>query len=119
MTKQRREIEIKNKFVNHLITNGKKNKSEKIVYASMKALQTISTKSSKKLTQLALVYNTPIFKLNTITQKKRKKKQKKQKIYQRLYLINVLVLQLPLNCLSKMQKKKTIKLFFIIYLKKF
>ena len=80
MTRQRKDIEIKDKFINHLTINGKKSKSEKIVYKSIKTLQTISSKSSKKLTQLALVFNTPVFKLNTITQKKRKKKAQKAKI---------------------------------------
>lgn len=80
MIKQKKNIEIKNKLINHLIINGKKNKSEKIVWKSIKTLQTISKKSSKKLLQLALVSSTPIFKINTITQKKRKKKKQKSKI---------------------------------------
>jgi ribosomal protein S7 len=50
------------------------------VLKSFKTLQTNSKKSSKKLLQLALVFNTPVFKRNTITQKKRKKKKQKIKI---------------------------------------
>ena len=65
MIKQKKNIEIKNKLINHLIINGKKNKSEKIVWKSIKTLQTISKKSSKKLLQLALVSSTPIFKIYT------------------------------------------------------
>lgn len=80
MTKQKKNIEIKNKLINHIIINGKKNKSEKIIWKSFKTLQTISKKSSKRLLQLALVSTTPIFKINTITQKKRKKKKQKSKI---------------------------------------
>ena len=80
MTKNQKKIEINNKLVNHLVINGKKTKSEKIVLKSLKALQKISKKSSKKLFQLALVHNTPIFKLNIITQKKKKKKKQKVKI---------------------------------------
>ena len=80
MTKKQKKIEINNKLVNHLILNGKKTKSEKIVLKSLKALQKISKKSSRKLFQLALVHSTPVFKLNTITQKKRKKKKQKVKI---------------------------------------
>lgn len=78
--KRKKIVEIKNKFINHLIINGKKNKSEKIICKSFKTLQTVSKKSSKKLLQLALISSTPIFKINTITQKKRKKKQQKTKI---------------------------------------
>ena len=77
----KKKIEITRKLVNHLVINGKKPKSEKIVLKSIKALQKTSKKSSQKLFQLALIYNTPIFKLNTITQKKRKKKKTKSKNY--------------------------------------
>lgn len=80
MIKQKKNLSIKNKFINHLIINGKKNKSEKIVCKSIKDLQAISKKSSKKLVQLALVSTTPIFKISTITQKKRKKKKQKSRI---------------------------------------
>ena len=76
----KKKFEINNKLINHLVINGKKTKSEKIVLKSIKALQKISKKSSKKLFQLALLHNTPIFKLNTITQKKKKKKKQKVKI---------------------------------------
>ena len=75
MRKLKKNIQTVNKFTNHLIFNGKKNKGEKILSQSVKALQTTSKKSSKKLVQLALLINTPIFKLNTIVQKKRKKKK--------------------------------------------
>jgi len=80
MNKKKRNIGINTKLINHLVINGKKNKSEKILSKSMKTLQIISKKSSKKLVQLALVSSTPIFKINKITQKKRKKKKQKTKI---------------------------------------
>lgn len=79
MTKKIKNIEIKDKFINHLIVNGKKSKSEKILSQSIKALQMNSKKSSKKLLQLALIFSTPVFKLNTIMQAKRKKKKQKLK----------------------------------------
>ena len=77
MIKKKQNIAIKNKLINHLLTKGKKSKSENIVLENFKALQLNSKKSSKKLFQLALISNTPIFKINTITQKKQKKKKKK------------------------------------------
>lgn len=80
MNRKKGKIEIKKKLINHLIVHGKKTKSEKIVLRSLKALQRVSKKSAQKLFQLALVHNTPVFKLNTITQKKRKKKKQKVKI---------------------------------------
>ena len=70
MIRRKKSTVIKNKLINHLVVNGKKNKSEKIVCKSFKTLQTISKKSSKKLIQLALISTTPIFKINTIIQKK-------------------------------------------------
>jgi ribosomal protein S7 len=80
MTKRKENTNISDKLITHLTINGKKNKSEKTVLKSFKVLQKTSKKSSKKLFQLALVQNTPIFKINTITQKKRKKKKQKAKI---------------------------------------
>ena len=80
MIQNKKNIEIKNKFINHLLIKGKKSKSEKIMLKSFKALQTRSKKSSKKLVQLALISNTPVFKINTITQRKKKKKKQKTKI---------------------------------------
>lgn len=80
MSKQKKNIEVKRKLINYLIVDGKKSKCEKIVSKSFKTLQMLSTKSSKKLVQLALVLNSPIFKLNTITPQKRKKKKQKSKI---------------------------------------
>jgi small subunit ribosomal protein S7 len=77
---KKKDTKIKTKLINHLIIKGKKNKSEAIVLKSFKTLQISSKKSSKKLFQLALVSSTPIFKVNTITQKKRKKKKQKPKI---------------------------------------
>ena len=80
MIRKRQTIEIRNKLINHFIIKGKKSKSEKIILKSFKIIQLDSKKSSKKLFQLALISNTPIFKINTITQKKRKKKKQNPKI---------------------------------------
>ena len=80
MIQNKKNIEIKNKFINNLLIKGKKSKSEKVMLKSFKVLQTRSKKSSKKLIQLALISNTPIFKINTITQRKKKKKKQKTKI---------------------------------------
>lgn len=66
MTRKKQNIEIQNKLINHLVIKGKKSKSEKIVLESFKTLQLNSKKSSKKLFQLALISNTPIFKINSI-----------------------------------------------------
>jgi ribosomal protein S7 len=79
MKAKRKNIEIKKKLINHVTIKGKKNISEKIIYRSMKTLQTLSKKSSNKILQLSIVFCMPIFKINAITQKKRKKKKQKTK----------------------------------------
>jgi len=66
------KIKIKNKIINHLMLNGKKKTSEKILLKSVKELQKSSNKQSKKLIKLAIIFSTPIFKLHKITNKKRK-----------------------------------------------
>ena len=72
-----KKIELKNKIINHLILNGKKETGEKILLKSFKELQKSSKKQPKKLIKLALIFSTPIFKIYKITIKKKKKKLKK------------------------------------------
>ena len=74
-----KKIELKNKIINHLILNGKKETGEKILLKSFKELQKSSKKQPKKLIKLALIFSTPIFKIYKITIKKKKKKIKKKK----------------------------------------
>ena len=71
-------IKIQNKIINHLVINGKKHTSEKILLKSLKKLQKSSKKQSKKLLKLAIIMSSPTFKLHTLTQKKRKKKKGKE-----------------------------------------
>lgn len=71
-----KKIKLKNKIINHLISNGKKEISEKILLKSFKELQKSSKKQPEKLIKLALIFSTPVFKIYKITNKKRKKKIK-------------------------------------------
>ena len=73
-----KKIEIKKKIINHLIVNGKKSTSEKIFIKTAKELQKQSDKQFKKLIQLSLIHSSPIFKLHTILNKKRKKKNPRE-----------------------------------------
>lgn len=73
-----KQIEIKKKFINHLMINGKKNTSEKIILQSFKELQKISLKKTNDLIKLAVIYSIPIFKLNIIRNKKSKKRKFKE-----------------------------------------
>jgi ribosomal protein S7 len=67
--------EIKNKIISHLLVNGEKKTSENSLLKSFKELQRHSSKSSKKLVQLAIMYSLPVFKLHKMTQKKKRRKK--------------------------------------------
>jgi ribosomal protein S7 len=73
---------IENKIISHLIIDGKKKTSEKILLKSFKNLQKYSKKQSKELIKLAIVFSSPVFTLRKLTNKKKRKKkqQKTQKI---------------------------------------
>ena len=71
-------MKIKNKLINQITINGKKEISEKILIKSLKELQKNSTKKYKNIIQLVLIHTKPIFKLHIIKNKKRKKKRVKE-----------------------------------------
>lgn len=73
-----KKSEIRNKIINHLMLNGEKKTSEKILLKSFKELQKCSKKQSKKIIELAIIFSTPIFKIHRIINKKRKKKNIKE-----------------------------------------
>jgi ribosomal protein S7 len=68
---------IKDKLINHIMFEGEKETSEKLLIKSCKELQRSFNKQSKKLIQLAIVRTTPIFKLHVSENKRRKKRKKK------------------------------------------
>lgn len=68
------EINIKNKIINNLTVNGKKDTSKKIVLKSLKQLQKNSLKQAKKLVNLSFILTTPIFKVHKIIKKRKKKR---------------------------------------------
>ena len=69
-----KKINIQNKLINHLMRNGKKKTSEKVLLKSFKDLQKRSKKKSRNIIKLALIYSTPIFKFHRIKNKKVKKR---------------------------------------------
>ena len=71
-------MQIKNKLVNHIMKNGEKKTSEKILLKSLKKIQKNSTKRSKNLIKLAIIYSTPVFKLHKIINNKKQKKKNKK-----------------------------------------
>lgn len=64
---------IKNKITNHLMQDGKKTTSERILLKSTKKLQKTLIKNHKEIIQLALINVQPIFTLYTSKNKKTKK----------------------------------------------
>lgn len=72
-------FEIKKKFINNVIKNGKKTKGEKILLNIIKELQKTSLKQSEKLIKNSIINSLPIFKINKIENKKPKKKKRKIK----------------------------------------
>lgn len=73
-----KKLEIKNKLINHIMINGEKKTSEKIVLNCLKELQKKNSKRTNELVKLAIISATPIFKLHTIKNKKSKKHKLKE-----------------------------------------
>ena len=71
-------MQIKNKLINHIMVDGKKKTSEKILLKSFKKIQKNSNKQSKSLIKLAITHSTPIFRLHKIVNNKKKKKKIKE-----------------------------------------
>ena len=69
---------MKTKFLNTLMSHGKKNTSEKILLQSIKELYKNSPLHMKSLLKLAFINSTPVFKLNEQFVKKGKRKIRKQ-----------------------------------------
>jgi ribosomal protein S7 len=65
---------IKNKILNHLLLDGKKKVSEKILLQSFKELQKLSKKQTLKVIPLAIACSMPVFRINKLLRKRRKKK---------------------------------------------
>ena len=76
----KKNIEIKKKILNHIMVDGKKKTSEKLLLKSIKELNRSSKKKVKKLVQLGIVHTTPIFKLHISTNKKQRKRNRKIRI---------------------------------------
>lgn len=69
---------IKIKILNHMLLDGKKKTSEKILLQGFKELQKFSTKQSGLLIPWAIFYSMPIFKIHKQIKKNRKKKYTKE-----------------------------------------
>jgi ribosomal protein S7 len=100
---------IKNKFINRLMLDGKKQNGENILLKSFKKFQQHSKKQTKFFFQLALMYSTPLFKLHESINKK-VKKRKKSKIRITPTFISNPIIRISLGIkyiLSNIEKKKS------------
>jgi small subunit ribosomal protein S7 len=69
---------LKKKFLKHILKNGKKSISEKILNKSFKFLQKSQKKSHGEILRLAILNSTPIFRIIKLKNKRRKKKSIKE-----------------------------------------
>lgn len=107
-----KRFEIKTKMENHLMRNGEKKTSEKLLLQSLKELQKTSSKQTKNLIKLALTQTTPIFKLQKIENKKQRKKNRKIKEIPFFVLNYKTRFSLAIKFLLKVIKKKKAKNFY-------
>ena len=75
----KKKFEIKKKFINHFMKNGKKTTSEKILLNSLKELQKISYKQSEELIKNVVINSLPVFTIHKLENRKQKKKKRKIK----------------------------------------
>ena len=73
----KKKFEIKKKFINIFMKNGKKTTSEKNLLNSLKDLQKVSSKQSEKLIKNAVINSLPVFAFHKTENKRRKKKKRK------------------------------------------
>jgi ribosomal protein S7 len=105
------KLEIKNKIISHLLVHGEKKTSENSLLKSFKELQRHSSKSSKKLVQLAIMYSLPVFKLHKMTQKK--KRQKKVREIPAFILNEKARISLAIKFIIASVKKKATGSFYV------
>lgn len=69
---------LKKKLLKHILKNGKKPVSEKILTKSFKSIQKFQKKSHKEILRLAVINSTPMFRVIKLRNKRRKKKSIKE-----------------------------------------
>jgi len=69
---------LKKKLLNHILKNGKKPISEKIITKSFKSIQKLQNKSHHEILKLTILNLTPMFRIIKLKNKRRKKKSTKE-----------------------------------------
>lgn len=73
-----KEQKSKKKLLNHILQNGKKQISEKILTKSFKSIQKSQKKSHTEIVKLAILNSTPMFRILKLKNKRRKKNSVKE-----------------------------------------
>lgn len=106
------KFEVKKKIINHLVKNGEKKTSEKLLLQSFKELQKESKKQSETLIKLSLANSTPIFKLHKIENKKQRKKNRKIKEIPSFLSSNKARISLAIKFILKVTNRNKTKKYF-------
>jgi len=69
---------LKKKLLSHILKNGRKQISEKILTKSFKSIQKSQKKSHTEIVKLAILNSTPMFRVIKLRNKRRKKKSIKE-----------------------------------------
>lgn len=96
---------IKNRFFNTIMTNGKKKTGEKILMKSLKEIQKSSSKKTSDILMLAIKHTTPTLKMNY--QKLKRKKRKTVQERPAFIKTNFLRINVSLKFLTLNSKKST------------
>ena len=72
------QLTVKQKFINYLLLEGKKNTSENLFLKLIKELQKSSLKNSFKLLQLTVLHLLPTVRINKYSQKKKRQQKVKE-----------------------------------------
>jgi ribosomal protein S7 len=107
-----RKIKLSEKIINHIMKGGNKSIVEKIILQSFKKLHKESKKKINDIFKLAVLYNTPIFKIHVIKNKKMKKKKRKIRKIPAFITNNNLRFSLAIKLLLRAINKKS-SAFFI------
>ena len=67
--------ELKKKILNHILKDGKKRTSEKILRKSLKSIQKFQKKSHNEIIKSSIINSTPVFRIIKLKNNKRRKKK--------------------------------------------
>lgn len=105
------KLKLKKKILNHILKDGKKKTSEKILIKSFKSIQKAQKKSHNDIMKLSIINATPTFRIIELKNNKRRKKKSTKEIpaFLSTYLFRS---SWALKYLIQASRKKTANIFF-------